>query len=171
MKAVRLLLLLAMLLVLPWGSSSSAEAGCGGSSGCGMSHEKPQQAAATVAKPGQYTCPMHPDVISDEPGKCPKCGMALEKVPGQISDQQELTGDMAAQCQQVVDEFTALQDHFEVMMKLTDIGNLASEMVKHREMMVQFADDLSKHQEACRQMASVTEEKNSSGLGHSNHGH
>ncbi|NIO48614.1 MAG: YHS domain-containing protein [Candidatus Aminicenantes bacterium] len=26
-----------------------------------------------------YTCPMHPDVKSDEPGKCPKCGMKLEK--------------------------------------------------------------------------------------------
>ena len=24
-----------------------------------------------------YTCPMHPDVISEEPGKCPKCGMNL----------------------------------------------------------------------------------------------
>lgn len=24
-----------------------------------------------------YTCPMHPDVISDMPGKCPKCGMEL----------------------------------------------------------------------------------------------
>ena len=24
-----------------------------------------------------YTCPMHPDVISDKPGKCPKCGMTL----------------------------------------------------------------------------------------------
>jgi rubrerythrin len=24
-----------------------------------------------------YTCPMHPDVVSDEPGKCPKCGMDL----------------------------------------------------------------------------------------------
>lgn len=26
-----------------------------------------------------YSCPMHPDVTSDTPGKCPKCGMALEK--------------------------------------------------------------------------------------------
>jgi hypothetical protein len=25
----------------------------------------------------QYTCPMHPEVISDKPGKCPKCGMDL----------------------------------------------------------------------------------------------
>ena len=25
-----------------------------------------------------YTCPMHPDVRSDKPGKCPKCGMDLK---------------------------------------------------------------------------------------------
>lgn len=25
----------------------------------------------------QYTCPMHPDVIRDLPGRCPKCGMDL----------------------------------------------------------------------------------------------
>ena len=24
-----------------------------------------------------YTCPMHPEVTSDKPGKCPKCGMDL----------------------------------------------------------------------------------------------
>jgi len=24
-----------------------------------------------------YTCSMHPEVISDKPGKCPKCGMEL----------------------------------------------------------------------------------------------
>jgi len=30
---------------------------------------------ATSAK--QYTCPMHPDVVADKPGKCPKCGMEL----------------------------------------------------------------------------------------------
>ena len=26
-----------------------------------------------------YTCPMHPEVTSSKPGKCPKCGMQLEK--------------------------------------------------------------------------------------------
>ncbi|GAC1437912.1 MAG: hypothetical protein NVSMB63_00560 [Sediminibacterium sp.] len=31
---------------------------------------------ASAAK-ATYTCPMHPDVVSDKPGKCPKCGMAL----------------------------------------------------------------------------------------------
>jgi len=31
-----------------------------------------------MPKGTQYTCPMHPEVISDHPGDCPKCGMALE---------------------------------------------------------------------------------------------
>jgi Cu+-exporting ATPase len=26
----------------------------------------------------QYTCPMHPEIVQDHPGDCPKCGMALE---------------------------------------------------------------------------------------------
>lgn len=30
--------------------------------------------------PGGYTCPMHPEVVADKPGPCPKCGMALEPV-------------------------------------------------------------------------------------------
>jgi FtsP/CotA-like multicopper oxidase with cupredoxin domain len=29
------------------------------------------------AGPVTYTCPMHPEVTSDEPGRCPKCGMKL----------------------------------------------------------------------------------------------
>ncbi len=29
---------------------------------------------------GKYMCPMHPDIISDEPGDCPECGMDLERV-------------------------------------------------------------------------------------------
>jgi len=29
-----------------------------------------------------YTCTMHPEVISDKPGKCPKCGMDLVKKEG-----------------------------------------------------------------------------------------
>lgn len=26
----------------------------------------------------KYTCPMHPEVVQDAPGKCPKCGTKLE---------------------------------------------------------------------------------------------
>ncbi|RUU65361.1 YHS domain-containing protein, partial [Mesorhizobium sp. M7A.T.Ca.TU.009.01.1.1] len=31
-----------------------------------------------MPKGTQYTCPMHPEIIRDEPGSCPICGMALE---------------------------------------------------------------------------------------------
>ncbi len=36
----------------------------------------PDQAAAPAAVI-QYTCPMHPEVVQDSPGNCPKCGMKL----------------------------------------------------------------------------------------------
>ena len=35
--------------------------------------------ATTKAAKVVYTCPMHPEVVSDVPGKCPKCGMDLVK--------------------------------------------------------------------------------------------
>ncbi|RZM06271.1 MAG: hypothetical protein EOO88_53635, partial [Pedobacter sp.] len=35
----------------------------------------------------QYTCPMHPDVVQDKPGSCPKCGMNL--IPLTVVDSKE----------------------------------------------------------------------------------
>ena len=34
-----------------------------------------------------YTCPMHPEVVQDGPGECPKCGMALEPVEVDLAAQ------------------------------------------------------------------------------------
>jgi Cu+-exporting ATPase len=42
-------------------------------------HGAPQAQPAPV-QDARYTCPMHPEVLSDEPGSCPKCGMALEPI-------------------------------------------------------------------------------------------
>ena len=40
---------------------------------CGMDLiEQPKAVGAT-----QYTCPMHPEIVKDEPGSCPICGMDL----------------------------------------------------------------------------------------------
>ena len=38
-----------------------------------------QTTTKTTMKPvaKKYTCPEHPEVVMNKPGKCPKCGMAL----------------------------------------------------------------------------------------------
>ena len=37
---------------------------------------------AVEAQGASYTCPMDPEVVRDEPGHCPECGMKL--LPGQL---------------------------------------------------------------------------------------
>src|SRR3954451_6898981 len=41
-----------------------------------LSGRKPLAAKAPAG--AKYTCPMHPEVVQEGPGACPKCGMALE---------------------------------------------------------------------------------------------
>lgn len=48
-------------------------------SDCCHHHHHAAPAASSAAKEGSlYTCPMHPEILRDKPGDCPKCGMALE---------------------------------------------------------------------------------------------
>jgi P-type Cu+ transporter len=49
--------------------------------------------AGKRVKPGaQWTCPMHPEIVRDEPGSCPLCGMALEPMLPSDEPNEELTG-------------------------------------------------------------------------------
>ncbi len=52
----------------------------------------PTHATDTPGRPGEYTCPMHPQVRQMGPGNCPICGMALEPVvaAGETDDSAEL---------------------------------------------------------------------------------
>ena len=46
-----------------------------------VSSTQPTSKSAPPAMDGakaEYTCPMHPEILRDEPGSCPICGMALE---------------------------------------------------------------------------------------------
>jgi Cu+-exporting ATPase len=40
----------------------------------------------STLKPSFYTCPMHPEVRQQQPGNCPKCGMALEKIAEPVAE-------------------------------------------------------------------------------------
>src|SRR5213082_1749923 len=40
-------------------------------------HEHDYEQEQEYGKMQKYTCPMHPEVITDHPGNCPKCGMKL----------------------------------------------------------------------------------------------
>jgi len=61
------------------------------------SHREHEQEQAQE-KMQKYTCPMHPEVITDHPGNCPKCGMKL--VP--IKEQKRSTSNIEHRTSNIV---------------------------------------------------------------------
>ncbi len=49
----------------------------------------PRQQPSPTQGTVKYTCPMHPEVIQDGPGTCPKCGMALEPMIPRAGDEDD----------------------------------------------------------------------------------
>lgn len=47
---------------------------------CELKNHEPITESAT-----KFTCPMHPEIVQNGPGNCPKCGMALEPVEPEIA--------------------------------------------------------------------------------------
>ena len=50
------------------------------------------KSSVSLGEPVVYTCPMHSDVMGEDPGKCGKCGMNLEKAAGHEGHDTEKTG-------------------------------------------------------------------------------
>src|SRR5690625_6149421 len=46
-------------------------------------HTTPHETATT------YTCPMHPEILKDHPGTCPKCGMAREPLMPRLDEDKD----------------------------------------------------------------------------------
>src|SRR5258708_5387217 len=57
----------------------------------------PPSASPSAGSEGGYTCPMHPEVRSQEQDSCPKCGMGLERVTPLAGSKVEYTCPMHPQ--------------------------------------------------------------------------
>ncbi|HUT55264.1 MAG TPA: heavy metal-binding domain-containing protein [bacterium] len=69
-------LFMAAVVVLGLSVAGALMVGCTRSDSAAVDNAGGQ--AAGAARQGVvYTCPMHPEVVSDQPGKCPICGMNL----------------------------------------------------------------------------------------------
>lgn len=48
-------------------------------SACCKTESKSEPSSSNAKHAMQYYCPMHPEVVQNTPGKCPKCGMDLSE--------------------------------------------------------------------------------------------
>jgi outer membrane lipoprotein SlyB len=64
-------------LVAVAGIAGLALAGCSGSSQNDTPTQSTNQTTRKNEQAVRYTCSMHPEVLQDKPGDCPKCGMKL----------------------------------------------------------------------------------------------
>jgi hypothetical protein len=69
------------IVALPEWRAVAAERLAAASAGAGPAPTGPNTASGPSAEKAAapYSCPMHPDVTSDRPGRCPKCGMELRR--------------------------------------------------------------------------------------------
>jgi len=58
-------------------------------------HDHETAPGPAAPKDGEYTCPMHPEIVQQGPGTCPICGMALEpRVPAAAPEETPELADM-----------------------------------------------------------------------------
>ncbi len=73
----------------------------------------------------KYTCPMHPQIVQDKPGKCPLCGMTLE--PMANANHTDAHGKKVNHTGMIAD----FKKRFYIVLALTIPIMLLSEMIQH----------------------------------------
>lgn len=81
--------------------------------------EKIQQKTAREAAAVKevYVCPMHPEEVSDKAGKCPKCGMDLEKKQSTENESDEAALMCARMCDMMMKSPSMMNMMHEQMME------------------------------------------------------
>lgn len=64
-----------------------------------------------------YVCPMHPEQVSDKPGKCPKCGMDLVKKQAKEDESDEASSMCARMCDMMMKSSSRMNMMHEHMME------------------------------------------------------
>ena len=73
---------------------------CSGHAGSGFIKPENEFAADTSRNDtiNVYTCPMHPEIMSDKPGNCPKCGMQLVNKTSSVNNKHDGQHKMDMMC-------------------------------------------------------------------------
>ena len=99
-----------------------------------------------------YTCPMHPEVKSDKPGKCPQCGMNLEKKAMMAGTGMHMHGKMEAAEHGCCNEGCVLHaEDVEVKTEKTSDGIMMKVTSKNAETVKKIQEHLGdgKHLSCC----------------------
>ena len=87
-----------------------------------------------------YTCPMHPEVTSDKPGKCLKCGMNLEKKESKAAKvkagmDMEMDSMCADMCMMMMNDLAMMKMMHECMMgEMKEMKEKPDDAMRMKEM-------------------------------------
>ena len=84
------------LLIFLWLGAVVAVAPAALLAGCGDPESAGTSDGGETAQIQLWTCGMHPNVITEEPGQCPICGMNLTPVKQSSDEEEQATGEGAA---------------------------------------------------------------------------
>ncbi|MFP4081499.1 MAG: heavy metal-binding domain-containing protein [Candidatus Aminicenantes bacterium] len=112
-----------------------------------------------------YTCPMHPEVISDKPGECPQCGMKLEK---KMMTKEMMHAHMKKHMKYEHEECCAVMSlmsfkDVEVNVENIENGVMLKVTSENADAVKKMQEMAAKIKEKCTQKKEYTKEKNQKG--------